>query len=71
MTLTNNTFLTFSGFATNDGGSWAMSITGTNTVTVDPTIIDGWGALVWTNSLTVPNDLFFRKTSGSMLIRVR
>jgi hypothetical protein len=71
MTLTNNTFLTFSGFATNDAGSWAMSITGTNTVTVDPTIIDGWGALVWTNSLTVPNDLFFRKTSGSMLIRVR
>jgi hypothetical protein len=71
MTLTNNTFLTFSGLATNDAGSWAMSITGTNTVTVDPTIIDGWGALVWTNSLTVPNDLFFRKTSGSMLIRVR
>ena len=71
LVLTNNTFLTFSGFATNDAGSWAISVTGTNTVAVDSGIIDGWGALVWTNSLSVPNDLLFRKKSGSMVIGVR
>jgi hypothetical protein len=48
-----------------DAGSWTIAITtGSNTITADTNTILRWDSIVWTNSMTVPNDISFRKVSG-------
>jgi hypothetical protein len=69
LTLTNAVYLTVSGFATNDAGTFAVSVTGTNAVTFDTNSITGSADLTW--STTEPNDLIFRKARGFGTVGVR
>jgi hypothetical protein len=74
LVLTNNVLnLSFdmSTFTTNQATTFAIAITGTNSITADTSIISGWNDIVWTSSTNIPNDLIFRKASGSMTIGVR
>lgn len=72
---TNTTYLTIdmTTFNANDACSFAISITGTNPISVNTSVISlsMWNAKVWTNSVTVPNDCVFRKASGSMIFGIR
>jgi hypothetical protein len=74
MTLTSTvSLLTFSGMATNDAGTWAISIIGTNGYTLDTNVLYGVSTAIAsaTNSATLPNEYVFRKVSGDIKPFVR